>query len=162
MAIQAPILNSILQPALYSDNSIILKIDYKLSRGTSMAAAQNYDFNFLLKTIPLNSQIDIETEIISEKLGEYIELEIFSNKFVPGESYKIQMQFIGPEEGYWSTPAVFKVVAEPWVELQQNDNISLNSYTGVFQASILDNSESLQHSKFILKDQFNNIIEIHY
>lgn len=159
MAIQAPILNSILQPALYNDNSIILKIDYKLSRGTSMAAVQSYDFNFLLKTIPLNSQIDVETKIIDEKIGEYIELEIFSKKFVPGESYKIQMQFRGSEEGYWSTPAVFKVVAEPCVKLQQNDIISLNSYTGVFQASILDNSESLQYSKFILKDQFNNIIE---
>lgn len=159
MAIQAPILNSILQPAVYDNNSIILKIDYRLSRGTSASVAQNYGFNFLIKTIPLNTLIFAEIEIIEEKIGEYVILQLIGDKFTPGESYKIQVQFIGQEEGYWSIPATFKVIAEPRIQLYQDSTISSNIYTGMFQANILDNSESLQYSKFILKDQYGNIVE---
>ena len=72
MAIQAPILNSILQPALYSEDSIKLKIEYHLSRGMSNASAQNYTPNFLFKTIPLNTTLYVETEVLEEKVGEYI------------------------------------------------------------------------------------------
>ena len=159
MAIQAPILNSILQPALYSEDSIKLKIEYHLSRGMSNASAQNYTPNFLFKTIPLNTTLYVETEVLEEKVGEYIVLKLINEKFTPGESYKVQMQFKGEEEGYWSTPATFKVAVEPYIEIRHNNIVSSNSYTGIFQASILDNSESLQYSQFILKDQYNNTIE---
>ena len=159
MAIQAPILNSILQPALYSEDSIELKIEYHLSRGMSNASAQNYTPNFLFKTIPLNTTLYVETEVLEEKVGEYIVLKLINEKFTPGESYKVQMQFKGEEEGYWSTPATFKVAVKPYIEIRHNNIVSSNSYTGIFQASILDNSESLQYSQFILKDQYNNTIE---
>ncbi len=159
MSIQAPILNSVLSPAVQSNEKITLKVQYRLSRGISEAIAKQYAVNFLFKTVPLNTVLVVQTRIIKHQVGEYILLEISNEKFTPGESYKIQMQFIGGTEGYWSTPATFKVAAQPRIVIEHDNIVSSSNYRGIFQASILDNSESIQSSKFILKDYTGNIIE---
>ena len=152
-------------PAFYGTTLVV-----PFSMNKAVSKNEIYGFTIKIKTVQSGTYI-ISKDAIDFSFDPYCQAvfdlsEIANNKLRVGQSYKIQMAYIGPENmvGYYSTVGVVKYTAEPRVYIDGlesgRDNINMHQYeyVGVYYQSE-DVSEKLYSYHFNLYDNDNQLIQ---
>lgn len=152
MLLYPPTIEGQLPPAVLSNQKIMFTIPYQINKGTNPSSIVGY----VIKIKNLISDKLLLTQTIDEFQTNEIQFEITKDKnFNLSDHYKIQVAFIDTTEtiGYFSTVGVCKLISVPTLQLNQQGENWIGTYT------TNDFEDLLYSSYFVLKDENGQIIE---